>query len=82
MQQCGNPMMPTFWILTLFLLTWYAGYILNPIAKHKHEYTWVDVMKVRFGRMEGTHFSLYRLIFVLSLVLFSLTEEDGNVLTT
>ena len=32
--------------------------------------------------MEGIQFSLYWLLSVLAVVLFSLTDEDGNALTT
>ena len=47
-EQCGNPIAPTFSISSLFVPTWGVGYILNPIAKHKREYTWGDVIKLRF----------------------------------
>ena len=74
--------MPTFCISLLFALTWFVGYLLTPIAKHKREHTWADVIKIRFDRIEGIQFSLFCFLSALALVLFSLTEEDGNALTT
>jgi len=79
-QQCGNPIFPTFLITVLLAFIWLSVYVFFPIAKHKREYTWVDVLKLKFDRMEGIQFAHYGLLSVLALVLFSLTEEDGSKL--
>jgi len=38
-------------------------------------------MKVGFDRVEAVEFSLFGLVSIPGLILFSLTEEDGNALS-
>ena len=79
--ECGNPMFPTLFVSVLLLLTWAVVYVLAPVTKYSHDFTWADLMMLRFNMMEGAQFTLFGILSTLSLLLYSNTDEDGNALS-
>jgi len=45
-EQCWNPYIPTIYLTWFFALGWFVAYVLAPIARHKENYTWSDVMRL------------------------------------
>ena len=77
-QQCGNPIIPSIIVNALLFMVWALGYVFAPLMKATKAKTWVDIMLLRMGKMEGLEFGLLGLIGILAGMLFATTNEDGE----
>ena len=77
-ERCANPIGPSLCVMFLLLWAWAIAYILFPIDKGERALTWPDLLALRIPRTKAAIFLALGATSVVSLVLFSVTDENGK----
>ena len=80
-ERCGNPSQPTIWVSVFLTMSWFLTYVIPPLLTRVKILTWGDVMQLDMGRMEGLQFALFSTLSIEALVLYALTNEEGEELS-
>lgn len=79
--QCGNPLVPTFFV-TIFLGTiWVVGVIL-PFVLPPVDTGWTDIASMTVQQTEAKKITLVTVLSGLTVLLYAMTYEDGAKVTT
>ena len=74
---CGNPLVPAWLVNLLICMTWWMRYWVGPLMKDMKSKSLVDVMLLRFAKIEGLEFGFFLLISVLGWLLFIFQNNAG-----
>lgn len=75
---CGNPLVPAWLVNLLICMAWWMRYWVGPLMKDLKSKSLVDVMLLRFAKIEGLEFGFLLLISVLGWLLFAFQDNDGE----
>ncbi|GMH88227.1 hypothetical protein TrST_g10302 [Triparma strigata] len=77
-QSCRNPSQPTFMVSAFLFTSWALTYVVEPLLPGERTLTWSNVMKLEMKRAEALIFSLLSTLSVGTLVIYALTNEEGE----
>jgi len=78
-EQCGNPLIPSFMICNFLVLSWVMGIVILPFRfDGSGVFTWGNLMMMKMSRHDLLKFSLFLIASVLTLVVYAGIDEDGS----
>ena len=78
--QCGNPLAPTFFVTILLGTIWVIGVIL-PYVLPPEETGWTDIASMSVEKTEARKITLVTILSSLTVLLYAMTYEDGAKVT-
>ena len=82
-ERCANPIGPSLCVMFLFFVAWLVAYVLAPVERSGivRNLTWPDLLALRMPKSKGATLLVFGTSCVLSLLLFSILDEDGMGMT-
>jgi len=80
LQQCGNPLAPTFFVAIFLGTTWVITTVI-PFIQPPRDLKWSSIAQLSMKLHESSHLGLMITFSALTVVMYAFVYEDGDVIT-